>query len=68
MFYGDIRLFWKSLFRENVITTTDKSADYNESHNYQDLNPNTNSNYRTNYQELKLPCDEEENQYQNTTL
>lgn len=68
MFNGDIRLFWKSLVKENVITTTDKSTDYNESNNYQDLKLNTISNYQTNYQELKLPCDEEENQYQNTTL
>lgn len=72
MFSGNIRLLWKSLFRENVITITDKTTNYIEPNNYQDLNPNTNSNYidlkpNTDYQELKVQYGEE-NQYQNTTL
>lgn len=72
IFSGDIRLLWKSLFRENVITITDKTTNYIDPNNYQDLNPNTNSNYldlkpNTNYQELKVQYGEE-NQYQTTTL
>lgn len=83
LFYGNKRLFWTSWFRENVITTTDKTTNYIEPNNYQDLNPvtnssyqdlnpNTNSNYQTlnintNYRELKLQYGEEEIQYQNTT-
>lgn len=83
LFYGNKRLFWTSWFRENVITITDKTTNYIEPNNYQDLNPvtnssyqdlnpNTNSNYQTlnintNYRELKLQYGEEEIQYQNTT-
>uniref|UniRef100_A0A8W8P1N7 EGF-like domain-containing protein n=1 Tax=Magallana gigas TaxID=29159 RepID=A0A8W8P1N7_MAGGI len=83
LFYGNKRLFWTSWFRENEITTTDKTTNYIEPNNYQDLNPvtnssyqdlnpNTNSNYQTlnintNYRELKLQYGEEEIQYKNIT-
>lgn len=73
LFKGDIRLCCKSLFQANTKTTTDKTTDYKEPNNYQDLNPSTNSCYQdlnlnTNCRELKLPYGGEENQYQNTTI
>lgn len=73
LFNCDIRLCCKSLFQANTITTTDKTTDYKEPNNYQDLNPSTNSCYQelnlnTNYKELNPPYVGEEKKYQNTTM
>lgn len=74
LFHGDIRLCWKSLFRSNTKTSTDKAdckePSPNTNTNYQELNPNTvyqELNPNTNYQALKVPH-VDENEYQNTTL